>query len=304
MVAERAVPPTWIEVTAKIAAADQETALTALLAAGFEQSWLRQPLEHARGADGWETRAADWLELHVALDPADAPAQVALLRAALAELAGDITVGELRAEDWLRSWCEGRDVVQLRDGWSICPPWLAEQAPDPSRAVIIDPGLAFGAGDHPTTRDSAIVLLELVRPGDRVLDIGAGSGVLSILARRAGAREAVALEMDPLGASEIARNAMLNDTDGIEVRVGDATAGLPAGPFDLVLCNIGARLARELCGAIGQVAAPRARLVLSGLTEWAEPAVAEQYAAARWRPTQRRQQDSEWVTTGWLFDTV
>lgn len=288
----------WIELTAQLAAGDVEQALARLAAAGFEQCWLTHPLVNRRGDDGWDTRPGDVSVLHLTLDPAGAAAGRAAVRAALAGLTDDVQVGELRAEEWLRTWREGRRVVALRDGWSIAPPWLAADAPDQQRVIVIDPGLAFGAGDHPTTRDSAVVLLELLHPGDRVLDLGAGSGVLSILAVRAGAATATAVESDELAAGEIDRNTTLNQVDQVEVIAGDAQTVELAGPYDLLLCNIGARLAQALAPRLESLAAPGSRVVLSGLTEWTSATVAAAYAGLGWRCARRVQRGSEWVTLG------
>jgi ribosomal protein L11 methyltransferase len=218
------------------------------------------------------------------------------VKAALADLADRVESGEAQAQDWLRTWREQRSVVPLPDGWSIAPPWLVDQTPDPARTVVIDPGLAFGAGDHPTTRDSATLVLAWVRPGDRVLDLGAGSGVLSILALKAGAATATAVEIDAMAAGEIPRNAALNDVTGITAIQADATQAALGESFDLLLLNIGARESRLLQPLCDRVAAPGARLILSGLADWAAPAVAEVYTAAGWRTRQRLQAGSEWVT--------
>lgn len=288
----------WIELTARLAAGVEDEALTRLAAAGFEQCWLTHPLVNRRGDDGWDTRAGDVSVLHLALVPAEAAAGLAAVRAALAGLTAEVQVDELRAVEWLRTWREGRRVVPLRDGWSIAPPWLAGEAPNRQRMIVIDPGLAFGAGDHPTTRDSGVVLLELLRAGDRVLDLGAGSGVLSILARQAGAAAATAVELDELAAGEIDRNLALNQVDQVEVIAGDALTLSLAGPYDLLLCNIGARLAQALAPRLEPLAAPGARVVLSGLTEWTSAATAEVYGEFGWRCARRLQSGTEWVTLG------
>lgn len=290
-----ATAETWIELVCRFDATRVEAACDRLVGLGIEQWWIDQPVTHARVADGWATRPAldEMVELHVYLHD---PAEAKRIEDHLADLADSSRIAGVQPQDWLTGWREGREVVLLPDNWCIAPPWLAESVPDPARAVIIDPGLAFGAGDHPTTRDSAVLVLELVRPGDRVLDLGAGSGVLSLLARKAGAQAVLAVEIDPMAAAEIPRNAALNGIDGIEVVEGSAEDLVVDQPYDLVLMNIGAREATRLVQRVGAAAAPGASVVISGLAEWAAPEVAGVFIDEGWRTRRRRQVASDWVT--------
>lgn len=283
----------WWEWTGLLPASRQEEAVARLTALGYDQWWVDQPLDHTRIAEGWLTEQSRTAMVSLHVYPPSREAAAAL-SAALADLTESASIDRVAARDYLATWREGRQVVPLRDGWSIAPPWLAGEAPDPARVIIIDPGLAFGAGDHPTTRDSGILLLETLRPGERVLDLGAGSGVLSILARRAGSGPAVAVEIDALAAAEIPRNMALNGVDGVTVLAADARQLAPDQQFDLVLLNIGAREAKALRPLCDQIAAPGARLIISGLAEWAAGGVAEAYIGSGWRTRARRQAGSDW----------
>jgi len=118
---------------------------------------------------------------------------------------------------WLARRGEGR--VPLRDG----------------RELRILPGVVFGDGEHPTTRRCVEVLESAVRPGDRWIDIGAGSGILSLAAAACGAREVVAVEMDPAGCDEIRENCGLNDALAGDIRPGGpGRVGTGPGRFDTV----------------------------------------------------------------------
>ncbi len=287
--------PVWIEVRCPLPPDRAEEVAARLAALGWLEWWVDQPLHHQRDAGGWatapDTEAA--ATLHVCV--ADRSEAARLLRA-LDDLAESARVGELRAKDWLNDWRQDRGVVVLADGWSIAPPWLRDQAPDAQRVIVIDPGLGFGAGDHPTTRDSAVFLVENLRRRQSVLDLGAGSGVLSILAARAGAGRVVAVEIDEFAAAEIRRNGSLNGSPAIEVVVGDAAVLAGLGRFDLIVANLGAREANALRPVCQDLAAAGATLILSGLTEWSAPEVAAGYAADGWLTRRRRQSGSEWVT--------
>ncbi|MBI5833090.1 MAG: 50S ribosomal protein L11 methyltransferase [Armatimonadetes bacterium] len=185
--------PDWQELVLTVATERCDEALARLAMIGYEQAWIDQPIEHLRTPDGWVPSPRDpaHVLIHLYCDPDDTAA-VDTVRQALGDLVAAVTSATLATENWLDLWRHGRQVVQLADGWSICPPWLLDDAPVRERAVVIDPGLAFGAGDHPTTQDCGRLIVALTRAGDRVLDLGAGSGVLSILALKLGAESAVA----------------------------------------------------------------------------------------------------------------
>jgi len=288
-------PPTWRELVCQVAAEQADTLLERLSALGCDQVWVDQPLTNERVPDGWfvEPSRASVVTVHVF----PAPERLASLPDELADLVQSTYERTVAVEDWLTSWRESRRVITLADGWCFAPPWLAETTPDRARTVVIDPGLAFGVGDHPTTRDTALLLLGAGVAGGSVLDLGAGSGVLSILARRLGAARVVAVEIDELAAREIPRNAELNQVTGIEVHCGDAAGADLPGPFDVILVNIGAREAKALAAQVDRLAATGARIILSGITAWSIAAVDGVYAGLGWRTRRRRRWQSEWVTS-------
>jgi len=157
---------------------------------------------------------AEEIELAVYADDADAGRL-------LAELPGVIV--EPVAEGWEDAWRDFHRPV-LAGGLWLGPPW--ESAPDPSRAVVIDPGRAFGTGAHPTTR----LCVELLASGDgrgSLLDVGCGSGVLAIAAARLGFAPVLAVDIDPIAVATTRANARANGV-AVEPTVTDAlTAPLP-----------------------------------------------------------------------------
>lgn len=292
--------PRWVELTCDVPHDSTDAVIDQLVMLGYDQCWVETEIAHEPVPDGWRASPAGLtgqVRLCVGRDECSSPEDlVATLREQLGPLAHDIRWSELQAEDWLRGWRETRQVVDLGNGWCISPPWLTETVPDGVRTVVIDPGLAFGAGDHPTTRDTATLLLEVLQPGDRMLDVGAGSGVLSILAKLAGASEATALEIDELAATEIPRNAALNRVVGINVIVGDAADFSATGTYDLVAMNIGARASRMLRALCDAVTDPGARLVLSGIARWAAEACLGDFAIGGWKPLTERVSEGDWTT--------
>jgi ribosomal protein L11 methyltransferase len=121
----------------------------------------------------------------------------------------------------------------------IAPPWLAS-AEDPPRTIIIDPAMAFGTGEHQSTRGAMRLMQSVIRRGDFVADLGAGSAVLSIAAVKLGASRVAAIELDHDSIANAERNLAANSvTDRVEVIEGDASLLLPLiAPVRVVLANI------------------------------------------------------------------
>jgi ribosomal protein L11 methyltransferase len=150
-------------------------------------------------------------------------------------------------------------------GITVTPPWLA--APTDGICIAIDPGMAFGTGEHETTRGALALMQRVIRPGDIVADLGAGSAVLAIAAAALGAARVVAIEMDPdaIGNAEanVARNGV---GERVHVMLGDAGVLLPlVAPVRLVLANIISSVLIELLPAIGGALTADGDAVLSGI---------------------------------------
>jgi ribosomal protein L11 methyltransferase len=141
--------------------------------------------------------------------------------------------------DWSVRWRDGlgpRHFGRL----TVVPSWIPEaRDPDPT-TLVLDPETAFGSGEHGSTRAALRLLERLVRPGQRVLDLGSGSGILAIAAIKLGARVAIGIENDAEANAVARRNAERNGVEAqIEFLDGDAATLAPlAGPADLLLSNI------------------------------------------------------------------
>jgi ribosomal protein L11 methyltransferase len=186
----------------------------------------------------------------------------------------EIAPRRVDAVDWSTRWREGlgaRRVGQL----TIIPSWLPEAAePDPL-TIILDPEMAFGSGEHGSTRVALTLLGRLLHTGDRVLDLGSGSGILAIAAIKLGAGRAIGIEVDPEANEVAARNAACNGVaDRTEFLEGDATALAPlVGPADLLLSNILRATNTALLPVITRALRPGGVAIFSGM----EQAEAEEF---------------------------
>jgi len=172
-------------------------------------------------------------------------------------------VRTLAEADWAHAWKEHFKPHRVGP-FVITPPWAALPAPADGLPVVIDPGLAFGTGLHPTTQLCLELAAELVRPGETVLDLGTGSGILAIAAARLGAGQVLALDIDPLAVKAARANVRRNRLSR-QVKVVRGTLKGPTGPFGLILANLSAPVLTELAPAVAASLAPGGRLVASGL---------------------------------------
>lgn len=164
---------------------------------------------------------------------------------------------------------------------TVCPPWMAEGR-DPAWTIVIDPAMAFGTGEHPTTRGTLLLMQDVVRPGDTVADLGSGSGVLAIGAAKLGAARVIGIEHDPIAATSAEHNVRANGVDDrVTLLTGDAGTLLPLlTPVRVVLANIAslallqllpvmhAALAGDGAAVISGVLASEAEVFRSGMRDW------------------------------------
>ncbi len=161
----------------------------------------------------------------------------------------------------------GLDAWREHAGWVqagpfvICPPWIAP--PDHSPVIIIDPGHAFGSGSHPSTRMATAALAEVIEPGMSVLDVGCGSGVLSIAAALLGA-EVNGVDIDPAAIEATNSNASANRcSERVSASLGSAAD--IGGTFDVVVVNVTIDIHETVAGDVADRMAPHGILIASGL---------------------------------------
>ena len=169
-------------------------------------------------------------------------------------------------ESWADSWKKYYKPFQLSSRLFVCPSWEeAPQVPKDARQIILDPGMAFGSGTHETTALCAAFIDRYVRPGDRFIDAGCGSGILSIAAVLLGASKAIAFDIDPVAARTAADNCAMNGVAGqVTVLTGDAGV-LPDEQVELLAANIVADVILSMFPVFSHHMAPRGRLILSGI---------------------------------------
>ncbi|UCC26114.1 MAG: 50S ribosomal protein L11 methyltransferase [Gemmatimonadales bacterium] len=226
-------------------------------------------------------------------------ALVAALRARIPD-APDVQVETRwqRQEDWEVFWRRGLEARRLTDRLVVTPSWI-ETDPGPGDLVIVlDPKMAFGNAEHGTTRGCLRLLDGLVRPGDRLLDVGAGSAILSIAGALFGAGRVEALEADPLAipaaAENLERNGVADRVSLRQVRVtNDDLVALPH--FDGVMANLEAGLLRPLLPGLAHATRPGGWLVLSGILdhEWEDVRAAVESLGLRLRAVDA---DGEWCS--------
>ena len=186
-----------------------------------------------------------------------------------------LTVKALAETDWENSWQDNYPAVEVGEKLIVLPYWLKDTDESGRLPVILDPGLTFGTGAHPSTQMVLEAMESLVKPGSACLDLGSGSGILSIAALRLGAAEATGVDIDPK-AEDIAReNAAHNDfsAPAFCACTGDVTADkklmnrLAGAEYDLVLVNIVADVIIHLAPTLPHFVKKGTVLICSGILD-------------------------------------
>ena len=198
--------------------------------------------------------------------------------------------------DWSEQWKQSIGLQRL-GALVVAPPWLAGDL-DPARTIVIEPGMAFGTGDHATTRGVIRLLQSVVRAGDVVADLGAGSAVLAIAAAKLGAARVAAIELDPDAIGNATENVARNGvTDRVTVIEGDATALLPlVAPVGVITANIISSVLIELLPAMRGALAPDGHAILSGILAAERDAMRSALSGA-WRVVEEDSEDIWWSVT-------
>ena len=274
----------WLEITVETNAGSVEETAAALTAAGFSELVIEDQQEFS---DFLEQNRACWdyidetLQKHLQglsrirlyLEEEDTQALKKLED--LAQRRGlTFSCAPLAEENWEESWKANYPPVQIGEKLVILPYWLAETYEGTRIPVILDPGLTFGTGSHPSTQMVIEAMEETVKPGAQCLDLGSGSGILSIAALRLGAGRAVGVDIDPKAEDMARENAAANGYGSPEFTAltGDVTADKAlmarlGASYDMVLVNIVADVIIRLAPTLPEFLSAESVLILSGILE-------------------------------------
>ena len=285
----------WLEITVRTVSSGIEEVAAALTAGGFSELLLEDQAEFETFLE--ENRAYwDYIDeklqsqlqglSHIKLYLEDTDtAGLDRLKALLRDIRekdrehrfGDLSlaVTELPDTDWEESWKDNYPAQDIGKRLTILPYWLTQECPEGRVPVILDPGLTFGTGSHPSTRMVLEAMEETVQPGAVCLDLGSGSGILSLAALRLGAKRAIGVDIDPK-AEDIAReNAAYNGFAAPEFTAltGNVLADkklmerLQQDRYDVVLVNIVADVIISLSPVLPKLLDENSILLLSGILE-------------------------------------
>lgn len=282
----------WLEITIETTSKKMDHAVTNLTAHGFsdlvieDQEEFETFLEDNRAYwdyidEGLQQKLQGLSRIKLYLEDTDTQG-MARLEGVLNQLGLSAKIAPLPETNWEESWKDNYPPQPIGEKIVILPYWLAGTEDD-RLSVILDPGLTFGTGAHPSTQMVIETMEQVVKPGFRCLDLGSGSGILSITALRLGAESAIGVDIDPK-AEDIAReNAAYNDfcAPAFTALTGNVTEDtalmeqLAAQEYDLVLVNIVADVIIGLAPYLPHFLTEKSTLILSGILDIRLPDVLE-----------------------------
>jgi ribosomal protein L11 methyltransferase len=269
----------WLSVSIETDCSHAEALADALLDAGalsasIEDADAGTPEETPQFGEPGSITTPGWERSRV-IALLEAGTDASELIAACAATAGlnatpDYQQEEIAEQNWVQLTQSQFEPIRVSERLWIVPSWHA--APDPAALVLVlDPGMAFGTGSHPTTRLCLEWLERIVVPGTTILDYGCGSGILALAAAKLGASEVLGVDIDLQAVNAAKNNAERND---VSARFDDSARPI-VGQFDIVVANILANPLKALAPAITAHVRPGGRLALSGiLVEQAEELIA------------------------------
>ena len=281
----------WLEITVNTAPGTAEEVAARLTAGGFSDLVIEDQAEFETFLDEnkayWDyideelqEKLEGLSQIKLYLEDTDT-AGLETLTALVEKLGLALTAKPMADTDWSESWKDNYPPVEVGDHFVVLPYWLADLDYGNRLKVILDPGLTFGTGAHPSTQMVMNAMAEAVKPGSRCLDLGSGSGILSIAALRLGAAEAIGVDIDPKAETIAAENAGFNGftTPAFTALTGNVTTDkklmqqLSQQQWDVVLVNIVADVIIGLAPVLPAFLNEKSLLICSGILDVRLPEV-------------------------------
>lgn len=286
----------YTQLTIRIPSQWEEDLTMALFDAGAEGVEVQDPaiIQAHLDAGDWDASVFDGQQLELgevtlrSLFPEEAMARAAAEAAkALArrlEAPCELSLEQVPEVDWQSKWKEGFVSIPVGERLWLSPAWDENRAPEGRVKVRINPGQAFGTGDHATTRMALQFMEEYLQEGESIIDLGCGSGLLGIAGLKLGAFRVTAVDIDPVCGPSVEVHCQLNNIEPERFcfYCGDILADEKLqrklrreNKADLVLANITAEIIYDLARIVGRFMAPGARLICSGILDEYAPAIAD-----------------------------
>jgi ribosomal protein L11 methyltransferase len=303
-VSEQAHPAEWLELSVQVDHEAVEPVTELFARYGYNEGVvIEEPFTQEPDGDNLAVDLSRPVMVRTFVSATDVPeSAVDEIRRALwhfgqMRAVGNLIIEPRGEEDWANAWKEHYRPIRVGRKVVVCPPWQEYEPEGDDIVVELDPGMAFGTGTHPSTRLCLLGLEEEIEPGDRVFDIGTGSGILAIAAAKLGAGQIDAVDIEPIAVRSTRENAERNGV-GAMIRVAEGSAGTDQpfeGTYDLVLANIIARVLIEIADCVASSVNEGGTLILAGIIESREPAVREAYERLGLSYV-RRAQIEDWVS--------
>ena len=296
----------WTDVTVTVAQPDGERAAAIAQMVAPGGIYIEDYSDLEEGA--WEIAHIDLIDeallqkdrthtiLHIYLEPQENPAEaIAFLqeRLAAAGIGYTICTEACRMEDWINNWKKYFHPIEVGKKLLIQPSWEDLQDSRGRTVLHLEPGLAFGTGAHETTRLCMELLEAFVTPDAQVLDVGCGSGILSVAALLLGAKHATGVDIDALAVKTAVENAARNGVGDRFTGIHGSLTEKVSGQFDVVVANIVADVVIELTRDVTKFLKPGGVYLMSGIIDDREPDVLRALAG-RFEVFNRRE-DRGWV---------
>ena len=293
----------WVEVSVEANAESVEAVSELLARYGYNEGVaIEEPYRQDEDGDNLEidpTRPVivrTWLAVDARLNEQRAAIEQGLWHLGRIGGVGSPQYTERAEEDWANAWKEHFPILKIGRHFVVRPSWREYDPQPDDRMIHLDPGMAFGTGLHPSTEMCMLLMEDLDLTDKDVLDVGAGSGILSVGAIRSGANRAVAVEIDSVAVKSLTENVALNDMQTrIEVIDGDIKQALsPDQTFPVVLANLIARILVDNAEAIASHVASPGVVIASGVIEEREQMVLDAFSSLGFTVTDRKQA-RDWV---------